>query len=162
MIKKETTMDILDKEMLQLWKSLHAAGVQYIMVGGFATNLHGFSRTTADLDIWIKDNKDNRKKLGQVLKELNLGDYKNIETMDFLAGWSAISMSSGFELDIMTRLKSFGPENFEECYDTAPIAVIYDIPIRFLHINHLIQEKKICGRPKDMLDIIELKKIKGK
>jgi hypothetical protein len=154
-------MDILDEEMLQLWKSLHNAGVEYLMVGGFATNLHGFSRTTADLDIWIKDNKDNRKKLGQVLKRLKLGDYKNIETMDFLAGWSAIPMSSGFELDIMTRLKSFRAENFEECYNAAPIAVIYDIPIRFLHINHLIQEKKTCGRPKDMLDIIELEKIKG-
>jgi hypothetical protein len=153
-------MDILDEEILGLWKSLHGAGVEYIMVGGFATNLHGFSRTTADLDIWIRDTKENRKKLGSVLQDLKLGNFKNITTMDFLPGWSAIRMSSGFELDIMTRLKSFTEKNFEECYNVAPIAVIYDIPIHFLHINHLIKEKKTCGRPKDMLDVIELEKIK--
>lgn len=153
-------MDILDEEILSLWKALHSAEVEYIMVGGFATNLHGFSRTTADLDIWIKDTKENRRKLGGVLRDLNLGDYKNIELMDFLPGWSAISMSSGFELDIMTRLNSFTEKNFDECYHEAPIAVIYEIPIRFLHINHLIQEKKSCGRPKDLLDVIELEKQK--
>lgn len=152
-------MDVLDEEILSLWKSLHEMEVEYIMVGGFATNLHGFSRTTADLHIWIKDTKENRKKLGRVLYDLNLGDYKNIETMEFLPGWSAIPMASGFELDIMTRIKSFTEKNFDECFEEAPIAVIYNIPIRFLHLNHLIEEKKACGRPKDLLDVIELEKI---
>jgi len=153
-------MDLLDEEILKLWKSLFTAEVKYIMVGGFATNLHGFSRTTADLDIWIEDTGENRKKLGSVLDALDLGHYKNIETVDFLPGWSSIRMSSGLELDIMTRLKSFAEKNFEECYNAAPIAIIYDIPIRFLHLNHLIREKKSCGRPKDIVDIEELKKIK--
>jgi hypothetical protein len=31
------------------------------MIGGFATNLHGYSRTTKDIDIWIEDNVENRK-----------------------------------------------------------------------------------------------------
>ena len=41
-------MDILDEEIVKLWKLLSENEVQYIMVGGFATNLHGFSRITAD------------------------------------------------------------------------------------------------------------------
>jgi len=154
-------MDLLDDEIKKLWELLHASEVKYIMVGGFATNLHGFSRTTADLDIWIKDTLENRKNLGKVLKSLDLGNYPNIETMNFLAGWSAIRLPSGLELDIMTSLKSFTEKNFEACYAIAPIAVIYDIPIRFLHLNHLIQEKKSCGRPKDIVDLQELERIKG-
>lgn len=54
-------MDVLDEELLNFWKTMDTWKVQYIMVGGFATNLHGFSRMTADLDIWIKDTPDNRK-----------------------------------------------------------------------------------------------------
>ena len=56
-------MDIFDDEMLRLWRSLDQNKVRYIMVGGFATNLHGFSRTTADLDLWIDDNEENRAEI---------------------------------------------------------------------------------------------------
>jgi hypothetical protein len=48
-------MDILDNELLNFWKSLNEFDVKYIMIGGFAVNLHGFSRTTGDLDMWLKD-----------------------------------------------------------------------------------------------------------
>jgi hypothetical protein len=153
-------MDILDNEILQLWNLLHSHEVEYIMVGGFATNLHGFVRTTADIDIWIKDTLDNRKKLRAVLNDLEIGDFNLIETMDFLAGWTSIRLTSGFELDIMTSLKGFEKEKFENCFEIAPIAFIQNIPIRFLHLNHLIEEKKICARPKDLLDLIELEKIR--
>ena len=37
---------------------------------------------------------------------------------------------------------------------------VHDVSIKFLHINHLIQEKQALGRPKDLLDIEEMKKIK--
>jgi hypothetical protein len=40
-------MDILDDEILSLWRSLSTNKVRYIMVGGFATNLHGFNRIEA-------------------------------------------------------------------------------------------------------------------
>src|SRR4051794_29257924 len=117
-------MDILDEEILKLWRLLYQRNVKYIMVGGFATNLHGFARTTADLDLWIEDTIENRKNLGRVLLELDLGNFDSIETMHFLPGGSAIPMSSGFELDIMTQLKSLKEQNFHESYDKAPIAVI--------------------------------------
>ncbi len=39
-------MEILDHDLLNLWEKLNEFKVKYIMVGGFATNLHGFSRTT--------------------------------------------------------------------------------------------------------------------
>jgi hypothetical protein len=55
-------MDIFDEEILKFWKSLFDNKVQYIMVGGYATNLHGFQRFTADMDIWIKDSNENRQK----------------------------------------------------------------------------------------------------
>ena len=55
-------MDIFDEEIVNLWRLLYKHHVRYIMVGGFATNLHGFSRITADADIWLEDNLENRKR----------------------------------------------------------------------------------------------------
>jgi hypothetical protein len=60
-------MDVLDNDLISFWKSLNQYDVKYIMIGGFAVNLHGFSRTTGDLDIWLKDEIRNRKNLGKAL-----------------------------------------------------------------------------------------------
>ena len=38
------------------------------MIGGFAINLHGYNRSTKDIDIWIEDTLENRKRLRKALK----------------------------------------------------------------------------------------------
>jgi hypothetical protein len=43
-------MDVMDENLLNFWKSLNHFNVDYIMVGGLAVNLHGFSRTNNDMD----------------------------------------------------------------------------------------------------------------
>ncbi len=37
------------------------------MVGGFVVNMHGYSRATNDVDIWINDTKSNRLNLGKAM-----------------------------------------------------------------------------------------------
>jgi hypothetical protein len=153
-------MDILDEEILQLWRLLHLNQVKYIMVGGFATNFHGFSRFTADLDIWLEDSLANRQKFRHTISQMEIGDFPQLETMDFVAGWTSITLLSGLELDVMTQLHGFEKEKFDSCYDVAQKATIEDVEVVFLHINHLITEKKACSRPKDLLDLEELEKIR--
>jgi hypothetical protein len=153
-------VDILDEEILNLWRSLQKHNTLYIMVGGFATCLHGFDRTTADLDLWIKDTAENRKSLRKVLKDIGLGDLESIETTQFIPGFTSIMLDSGFELDLMTSLKGFDQLRFNECYEIAPTALIENIPVKFLHINQLIEAKKASGRAKDLIDLEELEKIK--
>lgn len=152
-------MDILDEEILELWRALNKNNVSYIMVGGLATNLNGFSRFTAYIDLWIKNTTQNRKCLRKAISEIGLGDLESIETTQFIPGWTNLTLSSGMELDIMTELAGFKDSDFELCYNAAPVAIIYNIPVRFLHINHLIANKKSAGRSKDLIDIIELEKI---
>ncbi|WP_317899254.1 hypothetical protein [Aurantibacillus circumpalustris] len=153
-------MDILDEEILNLWRLLEKHQTKYIMVGGFATTLHGFSRATADLDIWIKDTPENRRSFRLVLKELEIGDFESIETTQFVPGFTSILLNSGFELDIMTYLKGFDQVRFDECYGLAPEAVVEDVRVKFMHINQLIEAKKASGRKKDLMDVEELEKIK--
>ena len=71
-------MDVMDENLLNFWKALNHYSVDYIMVGGLAVNLHGFSRTTNDIDIWIKDVLENRKQLGLVFSQFGYADI-NLE-----------------------------------------------------------------------------------
>jgi len=108
----------------------------------------------------LENSRENRKRLRKSFHELGLGDIEELETMEFLPGWSSFRLNSGFELDIMTQIKGFDKEKFEECYALAPTAFIFEIPIKFLHINHLIEAKKATGREKDLIDIIALEKLR--
>ena len=125
-----------------------------------AVNLHGYSRSTEDMDIWLEDNFANRKKFREAFAELGYGDYQSLETMQFVPGWTDFYLGYGIRLDIMTGMKGLETVSFDDAYHTASIAEIEGLKIPFLHINQLIQNKKAVNRPKDQLDVIELEKIK--
>lgn len=139
-------MDIFDKEIVEFWKSLQHNQVQYIMVGGYATNLHGYQRYTGDMDIWIKDSLENRRNLRTALKEYGMGDYDMMERMQFVPGWTNFSLNNGMVLDIMLSVKGLEGFSFDECMQMASIADINMVKIPFLHINHLIAPKS-CQPP---------------
>jgi hypothetical protein len=153
-------MDMLDEELLRFWKVLNKNKVRYIMVGGFATRFHGFNRNTDDLDMWLDDTIENRKNLRTSFSELGYGDFSSLEMMQFVPGWTNFYIGGGIELDIMTSMKGLENISFNECLSLASIADLEGIEVPFLHINHLIENKKIVNRPKDQVDVIELEKIR--
>lgn len=61
---------------MALFKALNNNEVCCIVVGGFATNLYGFSRTTANIDLWKKAERENRIRFRNALKQLDLGDHE--------------------------------------------------------------------------------------
>jgi len=153
-------VDLLDDELVQFWKALQDNEVRYIMVGGFATNLHGFSRTTADLDLWIQDLPENRQRLILALRQIGLPEMRELISTQLIPGWTNIHLPSGFELDLMTYLSGFESGYFDDCYVLASTAEIDGVSIRFLHLNHLIRSKEASGRPKDQIDLLELKRLR--
>lgn len=154
-------MDVFDEELLSFWSALNNAGVQYIMVGGVATNLHGYQRTTDDIDVWLKDTLENRARMRDAMKSYSKIDYFMMETMQIVPGWTNFSLNNGFTLDLMINIKGLEGFGFDECLQMASIAEINEIKIPFLHINHLIESKKAANRPKDQVDLIYLEKIKN-
>ena len=153
-------MDLFDSAFLNLWKALNEHEVRYILVGGFATNFHGYQRFTGDVDLYIEDTPENRQNLRKAYAAYGIGDFEIFETTPFLPGWIDFPLLNGVRLDIMTTLKGV-EATFDECLRTAPILKIEDVKVPILHINHLIANKKIVNRPKDQLDVIELEKIKN-
>jgi len=152
-------MDIFDEEILKFWAALEKCQVRYIMVGGYATNLHGYQRYTSDIDIWIADTLENRRHLREAFAESGMGDYYMLETIQFVPGWTDFHLNNGLRLDILVSMKGLEGYTFDECMDMASIADIDGVKVPFLHINQLIANKKAVNRPKDQLDVIELERI---
>ena len=153
-------MDVFDEGLIEFWRVLNKHKVMYIMVGGFAVNMHGYIRATKDSNIWLKDDLTNRKNLRQAFADLGYGDYASLETMAFVPGWTEFYIAGGIILDIMTSMKGLDDFSFDECYSRAKIADLNSVHVPFLHINELIANKKAVARPQDLNDIIQLEKIK--
>lgn len=133
--------------------------VKYIVIGGFAVNLYGYTRNTADLDIYIDDSIQNRKNLREAFIEIGIGDFEALETMQFVAGWTEFNLDYGMRLDLMTNIKGLEDKPFDELLNVATIVFLNEIPVYFIDFKNLIISKKAANRLKDILDIEELNKL---
>jgi hypothetical protein len=133
--------------------------VKYIVIGGFAVNLYGYTRNTGDLDIYIDDSIQNRKNLREAFIEIGIGDFEALETMQFVAGWTEFNLDYGMRLDLMTNIKGLEDKPFDELLNVATIVFLNEIPVYFIDFKNLIISKKAANRLKDILDIEELNKL---
>jgi hypothetical protein len=152
-------MDIFDEEIVRFWKTLAANKVRYMMVGGYAVNLHGYQRYTGDLDIWIADTIDNRNNLRKAFRDCDMGDYFMLETMQIVPGWTDFRLNNGLRLDLLISMKGLEDYSFDECLKMASVGEIENTTVYFIHINQLLENKRAVNRPKDQLDITQLEKI---
>lgn len=151
----------MDSQIVEIWKYLASNKVKYLTIGGFAVNIYGYGRNTGDIDIFIEDSVENRENLRLALKQSGIGDFENMSTMQFIPGWTDITLNFNLRLDIMTSVKGLENNSFEQLLEKAYIVVINEVQVYFLDYDSLIISKKAANGLKDQLDIEELEKLKN-
>ena len=131
-------MDLFDDSFIEFWNQLNKHSVKYILVGGFATNLHGYQRYTGDMDLYIEDTLENRKKIREAYKVYSKIDFEGFETIQFVPGWIDFPLNNGIRLDIMTNMIGIDL-SFDECLKSAKLSQLGAVRVPVLHLNHLIQ-----------------------
>jgi len=131
--------------------------VEYVVIGGIAINLHGFSRNTEDIDLFVNPNEDNIKKLQASLFETFKDNDIYEITLEELKKYPVIRYISeeSTTIDVITKLGDrFDFSDIE--YD---IKIIDGIKIKFANLKTLYMLKEKTYREIDQLD---LKFIKSK
>jgi len=152
-------MDFFDEDLLNFWQCLNKHAVKYIMIGGVAVNLNGYNRATDDVDVWIEDTIDNRERYRKAFKEYSGNDLPMMDRMQIIPGWTNFTLNNGFKLDLQVNMKGLEEYSFDDCLKQAKFAEVNGITIPFLHINHLLANKKAVNRPRDQADVIYLERI---
>ena len=147
-------------EIVNIWQKLKENNVRYLTIGGLAVNIYGYTRNTGDIDLLIDDTIENRKNLRKAFEVIGIGDFIEIETMQFVPGFTDFTISYDLRLDIMTSIKGLENENFNTLLENATIILLKETPVYFLDYDSLIKAKKATNRLKDQLDIEELEKLK--
>ena len=152
-------MNLFDDSILKVLAAFKETNLKYIIVGGFATNFHGYRRVTGDIDFWIEDSVENRRTLIRAFDSIGYGHFEELENVDLLPGICEILLDHGIYADFMNTIMNHSPEDFEECFRLSNVIQVENIPIRFLHFNSLLKSKSNSPRLKDQLDYQELLKI---
>lgn len=136
----------------ELLQHLNEAGVDYIIVGGYAVNYYGYHRTTDDLDIWLKPDNANKQKLITALKAMlfDEDDIYHLNTIDFTRHQTFSIGDLPAKADFLTYISGVD-------YETADAQKIIhnanNVLIPFIHINHLVLSKMSSERLKDKADV---------
>lgn len=155
--------EIWDKEALLFLKLSNQYKVRMLMVGGGAVNFHGYQRHSADVDFWIDTSEENLVRLVLVLKEMGykIDDFpESVKKQEQNISLKFSPLSIFIELITCFSIN----KNFDEAFNESEFMTINDEDIykwRVLNYEDLIISKIKSGRPKDLLDIQELQKIKN-
>ena len=136
------------KEFLKL---LNSSKVEYLVIGGYAVNLYGFARATADLDIWISIHPENARRVAQALREFG---FVQAEPETVLKPRKVIRMGvPPIRVEILTSISGV---EFGDCYARRLEAELDGIPINLIQLEDLKRNKAASGRLQDRLDLERL------
>ena len=147
--------NIFHEDFRDFLNALNKADVRYILVGEYSVVLHGYSRTTGDMDIWMERTSENYKRIIKAFQIFGMPLFDMTES-NFLSHpiWDVFTFGTPpVAIDIMVKIEGL---NFEDVFQKAVYFEDDDLKIRTINRNDLIAAKKIAGRAKDINDLENL------
>lgn len=146
-----------------LLKLLKENAVEFVIIGATAFPVHGYSRATLDIDIFIRAEQENARRTlpfgycftVKTLKEFGY-DVTDISVDDLLTKKLLIRQCI-VETDIHPFVKGI---SFEEVWDNKVTDFYGDTPVFFAGLDDLIKMKEAANRARDLEDLNYLREIK--
>ena len=143
----------MSRDFRDLLAEFNAHGVEYLVVGAHALAAHGHVRATKDLDVWVRPDPANAKRVlvalrsfGAPLHDLSASDLSTPGVV-FQIGVPPL------RIDVLTAIDGV---TFDEAWPARMPAAFADVPVSVLSKRHTIQNKRAAGRTQDLADIERL------
>jgi hypothetical protein len=140
----------LSPDFKDLLSIFNAHRVEYLVVGAHALAAHGHVRATGDLDVWVRPEGSNAKRViaalqafGAPVQDLTEADLTRAGTV-FQIGVAPI------RIDVLTSIDGVA---FDEAWNDRLTAKFLELPVPVLSAKHLVKNKRTVGRPQDLADV---------
>lgn len=158
-------------EIETVLEALHRAHVRYLVVGGVAVVLHGYLRTTADLDLVIQMDRENILRAIEALTGIGYRprvpvDPESLADAEVRRQWIRdkglmvfslwSSAHPGLEVDLFVE----EPFDFDQVYSRALRVPLERVEITLIALDDLLDLKRRAGRPLDLQDVAALESIR--
>lgn len=153
--------------------ALEREGVRYLVVGGIAVVLHGYLRTTADLDLVVQLEAENVSRAIRAFRALgfeprvpvpleSFGDAVERERWVREKNARVFSLWHPEEPGFLVDLFVEEPFDFEERYRRAAVARLDDARVHVLALDDLLEMKRESGRSQDLSDVEALQALRSR
>ncbi len=144
--------NLFNQDFIEFIDALNQENVEYILVGGYAVILHGYTRSTADMDVWVNKTPENYLKLSKAYKRFGAPIFSESEFIESKNDVWGIGREP-FRIEILNQIKGVG---FNEAYGLCQSFIQENVEVKYIHLKHLLQAKAAAGRYKDKDDIEQL------
>ena len=147
---------ILNKNFREFIALLEKHGVKYLVVGGYAVGFHGFPRYTGDLDIFVGVSERNASGIIAAFSDFGFSDI-GLRESDFLEKETIVEIGrEPMKIQVLTGIDGV---TFDACYRRKVFFDDGQTVIPFISLGDLIANKDAAPRPKDKIDLEELRRL---
>lgn len=142
----------MNEDYRDILQALIAEHARFLIVGAHALALHGYPRSTVDIDIWIDATEDNARRVWRALAEFGapLEDL-SVRLQDLTRPDVVIQFGlPPNRIDILTAVSGL---TFERAWANRVDDVVEGVRAPVLGLADLIANKTAAGRDKDRADV---------
>ena len=141
----------LDQNFKEFLNLLQQHGAEYLLIGGYAVNFHGYVRYTGDMDIYVSLSAANAIRVAAALNELGF-DEVNPEMFTKPSSMIRIGVAPT-KLEVTNFIDGV---TFEDCYANRLRVQIDGVDVNVMSLTDLRRNKRASGRLKDLADLEKL------
>jgi len=140
---------MLNNDYRDILLALSNRKAKFLLVGAYAMAVHGYPRSTMDIDLWIMPDPENSTLVLKALEDFG-APSDNLTQSDLQKEDLIFQIGvAPRRIDILTSVDGL---NFEEAFTNSQTIEIEGIPIQVISIADLIKNKRSTGRHKDLAD----------
>ncbi|HEX2202502.1 MAG TPA: nucleotidyl transferase AbiEii/AbiGii toxin family protein [Longimicrobium sp.] len=129
---------------------LSAAGAEYLLIGAFAIAVHEMPRATGDIDLWIRPDPENARRVWAALASFGAPiDDLTVEELAKPGMFYQIGVAP-VRIDFVTEIDGV---SFDDAWSEREYHVFEGVTVPVISRRHLLINKKATGRPKDLADV---------
>lgn len=153
---------IFTGDVLSLLNLLNEHRVEYMIIGGTAVNIHGFSRATGDMDIWFNPTPENFSRLLQSVELFGFEVPDEFRNLDYIRNRGLIRLP--LEKFYIEFLADVGENfQFDKLYPRCETTVIDEnLELKVIGYTDLISLKLSVHRAKDLEDVKNLERVRNR
>ena len=140
----------LPRDFSELLESFNDAGVEYLLVGGYALAHFGAPRFTGDMDLFVRPTAENARRVLAALDRFGFGGL-GLAVDDFTDPDQVVQLGvPPVRVDLLTGLSG---TTWELAYDGSETSDYDGVLVRVISKSAFIANKRAKSRPRDLADL---------
>ena len=143
----------VQKDFREFLALLNEHEVKFIIVGGYALAFHGAPRFTGDIDVYVKPDRENAKRILHALADFGFSSL-DITIDDFQNQDNVIQLGlPPVRIDLITSISGV---SWNEADASKEPGLFGDVSVSYIGKDQFIINKRASGRKKDLADLESL------